>query len=168
MKTWGNPMAGGDEWCEEREWRGFMRLRGSGKHSVIRRPWAEAVKNGPGVFAQQPRPGWLELSGWGEGRGLEGDEAERPWEKVMRNLVGLYQNPNLTLRELGCHWERDWLGEPCDRTQTLRGSLRLPTKVHPVKALIFPVVMYGCESWAVKKAEHWRIDVLVQMFCFLT
>ena len=34
----------------------------------------------------------------------------------------------------------------------------LPTKVHLVKAMVFPVVMYGCESWAVKKAEHQRID----------
>ena len=34
----------------------------------------------------------------------------------------------------------------------------LPTKVHLVKALIFPVVMYGCESWTVKKAEQHRID----------
>ena len=34
----------------------------------------------------------------------------------------------------------------------------LPTKVHLVKAMIFPVVMYGCESWTVKKAEHWRTD----------
>ena len=34
----------------------------------------------------------------------------------------------------------------------------LPTKVHLVKAMIFPVVMYGCESWTVKKAEHRRID----------
>ena len=34
----------------------------------------------------------------------------------------------------------------------------LPTKVHLVKAMIFPVVMYGCESWTVKKAERWRID----------
>ena len=33
------------------------------------------------------------------------------------------------------------------------------TKVHPVKATIFPVVMYGCESWTIKKAEHWRTDV---------
>ena len=49
---------------------------------------------------------------------------------------------------------RDWLWEPCDRTQILRGSLGLPTKVHILKALVFPVVMYGCESWAVKKAEH--------------
>ena len=30
----------------------------------------------------------------------------------------------------------------------------LPTKVHPVKAMVFPVVMYGCESWSTKKAEH--------------
>ena len=34
----------------------------------------------------------------------------------------------------------------------------LPTKVHLVKAVVFPVVMYGCESWTVKKAEHQRID----------
>ena len=34
----------------------------------------------------------------------------------------------------------------------------LPTKVRLVKAMVFPVVMYGCESWTVKKAEHQRID----------
>ena len=34
----------------------------------------------------------------------------------------------------------------------------LPTKVYLVKAMVFPVVMYGCESWTVKKSEHWRID----------
>ena len=39
-------------------------------------------------------------------------------------------------------------------------DITLPTKVHPVKAMVFPVVMYGCESWTVKKAECWRIDVL--------
>ena len=37
--------------------------------------------------------------------------------------------------------------------------ITLPTKVHLVKAMIFPVVMYGCESWTKKKAEHQRIDV---------
>ena len=35
-------------------------------------------------------------------------------------------------------------------------DIPLPTKVHLVKAMVFPVVMYGCESWTVKKAEHWR------------
>ena len=37
-------------------------------------------------------------------------------------------------------------------------DVTLPTKVHLVKAVVFPVVMYGCESWTVKKAEHRRID----------
>ena len=37
-------------------------------------------------------------------------------------------------------------------------DISLSTKVHLVKAMVFPVVMYGCESWTVKKAEHWRID----------
>ena len=33
-------------------------------------------------------------------------------------------------------------------------DITLPTKIHPVKAIVFPVVMYGCESWTIKKAEH--------------
>ena len=39
-------------------------------------------------------------------------------------------------------------------------DITLPTKVRLVKAMVFPVVMYGCESWTIKKAEHQRIDVL--------
>ena len=43
----------------------------------------------------------------------------------------------------------------------------LPTKVHLIKGIIFPVVMYGCESWTIKKAEHRRIDAfeLMEMDC---
>ena len=37
-------------------------------------------------------------------------------------------------------------------------DITLPTKVHLVKAMVFPVVMYGCESWTIKKVEHQRID----------
>ena len=37
-------------------------------------------------------------------------------------------------------------------------NITLPTKVHQVKAMVFPVVMYGCESWTIKKAERQRID----------
>ena len=40
----------------------------------------------------------------------------------------------------------------------------LPTKVRLVKAMVFPVVMYGCESWTVKKAEHQRIDAF-ELWC---
>ena len=54
------------------------------------------------------------------------------WRKVMINLDSILKSRDLTL----------------------------PTKVHLVKAMIFPVVMYGCESWTTKKAEHWRIDAL--------
>ena len=39
-------------------------------------------------------------------------------------------------------------------------DITLATKVHLVKAMVFPVVMYGCESWTIKKAEHGRIDAL--------
>ena len=43
-------------------------------------------------------------------------------------------------------------------------DITLPTKVHLVKAMVFPVVMYGCESWTIKKAEHWRIDAFELWF----
>ena len=52
------------------------------------------------------------------------------WTKVMTNLDSILKNRDITL----------------------------PTNVHLVKAVVFPVVMYGCESWTVKKSEHWRID----------
>ena len=44
-------------------------------------------------------------------------------------------------------------------------DITLPTKVHLVKAMFFPVVMYGCESWIVKKAEHRRI-VAFELWCW--
>ena len=44
-------------------------------------------------------------------------------------------------------------------------NITLPTKVRLVKAMVFPVVMYGCESWTVKKAEHWRIDAF-ELWCW--
>ena len=44
-------------------------------------------------------------------------------------------------------------------------AITLPTKVHLVKAMVFPVVIYGCESWTVKKAEHQRIDAF-ELWCW--
>ena len=46
-------------------------------------------------------------------------------------------------------------------------DVTLPTKVHLVKAMVFPVVMYGCESWTVKKAKHQRIDAF-ELWCLRT
>ena len=44
-------------------------------------------------------------------------------------------------------------------------DITLPTKVHLVKAMVFPVVTYGCESWTIKKAEHQRIDAF-ELWCW--
>ena len=58
------------------------------------------------------------------------------WRKVMTNIDSILKNRDITL----------------------------PTKVHLVKAMIFPVVMYGCESWTIKKAVQWRIDAF-ELWC---
>ena len=44
-------------------------------------------------------------------------------------------------------------------------DITMPTKVCQVKALVFPIVMYGCESWTINKAEHWRIDAF-ELWCW--
>ena len=44
-------------------------------------------------------------------------------------------------------------------------DITVPTKVRLVKAMLFPVVMYGCESWTIKKAEHWKIDAF-DLWCW--
>ena len=59
-----------------------------------------------------------------------------PWKKVMTNLDSILKSRDITL----------------------------PIKVGLVKAMVFPVVMYGCESWTVKKAEHRRIDAF-ELWC---
>ena len=60
-----------------------------------------------------------------------------PWNKVMTHLDSILKSRDITL----------W------------------TNVHLVKSMVFPVVMYGCESWTVKKAEHWRIDAF-ELWCW--
>ena len=44
-------------------------------------------------------------------------------------------------------------------------DITLPTKVHLVKAVVFPVVMYGCETWTIKQATHWKIDAF-KLWCY--
>ena len=45
------------------------------------------------------------------------------------------------------------------------GDITLPTKGYLVKAMVFPIVMYGCVSWTIKKAEHWRVDAF-ELWCW--
>ena len=47
----------------------------------------------------------------------------------------------------------------------MQRDITLPTKVNLVKAMVFPLVMYGCESWTIKKAESWRIDAF-ELWCW--
>ena len=60
-----------------------------------------------------------------------------------------------------------YLGNSCSKLSWIYESrdITLPTKVHLVKAMVFSVVMYGCESWTVKKAERWRIDAF-ELWCW--
>ena len=46
-------------------------------------------------------------------------------------------------------------------------DITLPRKIHLVKAMVYPVVMYGCESWTIKKAKHQRIDAF-ELWCWRT
>ena len=62
---------------------------------------------------------------------------------------------------------RDWTYISCIGRKFLYhwANITLPTKVCLVKAIVFPVVTYGCESWTRKKAEHWRIDAF-ELWCW--
>ena len=60
-----------------------------------------------------------------------------PWKKTMTNIDSILKSRDITL----------------------------PTKVRLVKAMVFPVVMYGCESWTIRKAEHQRIDSF-ELWCW--
>ena len=58
------------------------------------------------------------------------------------------------------------LKDTCSLNSILKSrDINLSTKVHLVKVMVFPVVIYGCESWAIKKAEHWRIDAFA-LWCW--
>ena len=64
--------------------------------------------------------------------------------KVMTNLDSIFNSRDITMTNLDSRLKNT--------------DITLPTKVCLIKAMAFPVVMYGCESWTIKKAEHKRID----------
>ena len=74
----------------------------------------------------------------------------RPHRRQPTRLLCPWDSPGKSTG-VGCH---------CLLQDSILKSkdITFPTKVHLVKVMVFPVVMYGCESWTVKKAEHWRID----------
>ena len=71
---------------------------------------------------------------------------------------------------MGFSRQEYWSGLPLPSPMTdldsilKRRDITLPTKVHLVRAMVFPAVRYGCESWTIKKAEHRRIDAF-ELWC---
>ena len=70
-------------------------------------------------------------------------------------------------QQTGSKWEKEYIKEVMTNLDSiLKGrEITLSTKICLVKAMVFPVVMYGCESWTVKKAEHQRIDAF-ELWCW--
>ena len=89
--------------------------------------------------------------------------------KAMTNIDSILQSRNITLptkkvKSLSRVWlfVTPWtVAHQAPPTMEFsRQEYWLPTKVHLVKAMVFPVVIYGCESWTVKKAERWKLMLL--------
>ena len=99
----------------------------------------------------------ISLSCIGEGNGnslqcscLENPRDRRAWWAA---IYGVTQN-------------RTWLKQLSSSTQHIKSrDNALPTNVHLVKGMVFPVVMYACENWTLKKAEHQRIDAF-ELWCW--
>ena len=126
------------------------------KPSVQNKPFlvAQTVKNLPAVLEHRFNPSIKKIP-W-----------RREWQPTPVFLPGEFHGQrsladNL-LQSVGSQRIRHYWENLC--LLSLQ-NMFLPTKVRLVKAMVFPVVMYGCESWTVKKAEHWRIDAF-ELWCW--
>ena len=82
------------------------------------------------------------------------------WGRVGGGIFTLYRAQGEWPRAPGVEWWVPMAVFP-EGLRDLKGHQQrhtLPTKVHLVKAMVFPIVMYGCENWTIKKAEHQTID----------
>ena len=86
------------------------------------------------------------------------EQLELPYDSAIP-LLGIYLDRTIIQKDICTHMFIAALFTIKKRDTTL------PTKVHLVKAMVFPVVMYRCESWTIKKAECWRIDAF-ELWCW--
>ena len=77
--------------------------------------------------------------------------------------TGEHGLPSMGSHRVGHDWS-DLAAATADSILKSR-DITLPTKLHLVKVMVFPIIMYGCESWTIKKAEHWRIDAF-ELWCW--
>ena len=88
-------------------------------------------------------------------------QMEKQWKQWLTLFFGLQKHCRQWLQP----WNKKTLIPWKKSYDQTRQHIKKPTKVHLVKAMIFPVVMYGCENWTIKNAEHWRIDAFV-LWCW--
>ena len=98
------------------------------------------------------------------------------WKVKVKSLsrVRLFATPWTAAYQaplsMGFSRQEYWSGVPLPSPMTKLdsilkiGNITLPTNVYIVKAMVFPLVMYKCESWTIRKAEHWRIDAFELWF----
>ena len=134
---------------ESGEWKTWLKAQhsenedhGIRSHHFMGNRWGNSGNSGRLYFLGLPNHciWWLEPWNKNENKNKKMLEIKRRLllgRKVMTNLDSIFKSRDITL----------------------------PTKVHLVKAMVFPVVMYGCESWTVKKAEHRRTDAF-ELWCW--
>ena len=86
----------------------------------------------------------------------------KQWEALFWGALKSLQTVTAAMKLKDAPWKQSY-DQP--RQPIKKQRITLPTKVHLVKAMVFPVVMDGCESWILKKAEHQRIDAF-ELWCW--
>ena len=82
---------------------------------------------------------------------------EKQWKQCQTSFFGAPKSPQMVIAAMKLKDAYSLEGS-CDQPRLKSRDITLSTKVHLVKAMVFPTVMYGCERWTVKKAERRRID----------
>ena len=159
----------------------------SSKRAYVSNQWSKMTYLAGIIFLETRQawdPGWIFF---------EAQSPGRMWQAVWPHdvpgvFLALYRRPqyhklSLSLefclflfspancRGSWCCFRESWRKQPQDNKSITNldsilksRDITLPTKVHLVKAMVLPVVMYGCESWTIKKAERQRIDVF-ELWC---